>query len=388
MKNQIRGCVKISATGKNLYKFINSIHCGHIACFGQYCEKEVFHAEIYRHDLGKIRSIAEKYGIDLKSAECRTVSSVILKHKKRFGFAIGLIIVLIASLYFSSVVVTIEIQGNRRVTTASILSALAELDIKQGTPIRDIDFHYCENKLRLMIDDVSWASIRHTGNRIVVQVTEITEQPEMVRKRIPCNVVSSKDAEITYVSVYDGQLMHKIGDFVPQGTLLISGVAGNGKGSISIRHAMGKISGIYEETAEFEEKFRSETLTETGNSRNENYLKLFNLKIPLFLGKNTYDKFRCGESEKNLNVLGKKLPVGIIKKHISETELSETVFTEKELTDKIGSKIYLYEKNFIDGNVKIIDRSIKTEKSSDSIKYTVTYRLEGDICMQKDIFIK
>lgn len=388
MKNQIRGCVKISAEGKNLYKFINMIHCGRISCFGQYCEKGVFHAEIYRHDLPKIQEMAEKCGIEVKSKECRTVSSVILKHKKRFGIAIGLIIVLIASLYFSSVVVTIEIQGNSKVSTSAILSALNELDIKQGTPIRSIDFHYCENKLRIMLDNISWASIRHTGNRVVVEVTEIVPQPQMLRERVPCNIVSAKDAEITYTSVYDGQLMHKIGDFVPQGTLLISGISSRADGRITINHAMGKISGVYEEKVKFEEKYRSETYGETGNTRNEKYLKLFSLKIPLFLGKNTYQNFRCGESEKSLDVMGRELPIGIISREISETQLTENLFTEKELTDRIGERIYIYEKNFIDSAVKIVDRNIEITKNSESVVYTVTYKLEGEIGVQKDIFIK
>ena len=190
MKDQLRGCVKISAEGRQLYRFINQIHDSRICCFGQYCRKDVFYGEIYRRDLPHVTEMAEELGIELKSREYRTVSSVMLRYRRRIGLLIGLIIAFSAAIYFSSVVVTIDIMGNTTVPDEDILAALADMDIKPGTPLRDIDFHICENELRIRVDGISWAGIRHTGNRVVVEVTEIVPKPEMLRDRVPCNIVS------------------------------------------------------------------------------------------------------------------------------------------------------------------------------------------------------
>lgn len=388
MKNQLRGCVRINASGKNLYKFINMIHCGRISCFGQYCRRDVFYGEIYRHDLAKVEEMAEECGVELKSAEYNTISSKVLRYKKRIGIILGILLVLTAALYFSNIVVTIEIQGNSAVSDDAILAALSELDIKQGTPLRKINFHYCENELRVMVDGISWAAIRHTGNRVVVEVTEIIEKPEMVQERMPCNVVAKRGAQITYTSVYDGMLMHKVGDYVPEGTLLVSGVTEDDTGHVTLHHAMGTIKGIYEETVTFTGEYNFSRYIPTGDTSNERYLRLFNLKIPLFFGKNDYKSSDSEVTESRLKLFGKELPIGIIKEYVSETELSETVYTDDELKEQLMEKIYLYEKNFLGDDIEIIDREIKTEKNKDSLTYTVKYKLEGDICEQREIFVK
>lgn len=388
MKNQIKGCVRINASGKNLYKFINALHDSDVDCFAQYCRNDVFYAEIYRRDLKEVQEIAENLNIELTSFEYDTISSTVIRHKKRFGIIAGIIFVTAISLYFSGIIMTIEIQGNSKVSDSTIITALEQLNIKQGTPIKDINFPYCENELRLMIDDVAWAGMHITGNRVVVEVTEIVEKPEMINDRIPCNVVSSQDAYITYTSIYDGQLMHKVGDYVPRGTMLINGVTKDETGHVNLHHAMGKIIGTYEETVTFEGSYKSRQYNPTGETFSQKTLKLFSFEIPVSFGKNKFTNFTTEENEKYLKVLGKTIPVGIVKNRYTETELSETTYTEEELSEKIMEKIYLYEKNFLDDDIKILERDIKTEKKEDSLEYIVTYKLEGDICEQKEILIK
>ncbi|MDE6035463.1 MAG: sporulation protein YqfD, partial [Ruminococcus sp.] len=388
MKNQIKGCVRINASGKNLYKFINALHESDVDCFSQYCRNDIFYSEIYRRDLKEVQEIAENLNIEVTSFEYDTISSAIIRHKKRFGIIAGIIFVFAISLYFSGIIMTIEIQGNSKVSETTIINALETLNIKQGTPIKDINFPYCENELRLMIDDVAWAGMHITGNRVVVEVTEIVEKPEMINERIPCNVVSSHDAYITYTSVYDGQLMHKVGDYVPVGTMLINGVTKDETGHINLHHAMGKITGTYEETVTFEGSYKVRQYNPTGETFSQKFLKIFSFEIPVSFGKNKFENFTTDETEKYLKVSGKTVPVGIVRNTYTETELSEITYTEEELSAKIMEKIYLYEKNFLDDDIKILERDIKTQKKEESLEYIVTYKLEGDICEQKEILIK
>jgi similar to stage IV sporulation protein len=348
---------------------------------------QVFYAEIYRRDLNRIKEIATECGIDISHYEYETISKKIIRYKNRIGILSGLILVAAAIWYFSHIVMVIEIQGNSYVREDVILSALEELDIKQGTFIDDIDFSYCENELRIMVDGISWAGIRHTGNRVVVQITEIVEAPEMLRERISCNVVADKAAQITSTSVYEGQLMRIVGDYVMPGDMLISGITEDAHGNITKHHASGLIKGIYEETAVFTENYTSEEYVETNNSISENYLKLFNLKIPLFIGKNNFASSNISENEQYLELFGKKLPIGIIKKKITETQYDEINYSDEEIEEKIMERIYLYEMNFL-SDEKILERKISSEKNEDGIVYTVNYTVEGEIGEQSDVFIK
>lgn len=387
MKNQIRGSVKINAEGKHIYKFINRIHSERICCFEQYVKGGVFCAEIYRHDLKKIKNIAEDYDIEIKSFEYDTLSSEVIRRRRRYGLIIGFILVIAASLYFSGVIVTIEIQGNEKVSDTAILSALEEIDIKAGTPFGQINYIWSENQLRLMVNDIAWVGMHRTGHRLVVEVTEIVEKPEMLNERLPCNIVASHDAYISYTSVLDGQLMKKVGDYVLSGDILVNGVTSDSTGHITLHHAMADITGIYKEEVTFEGELKKHRLVPTGRNDTRQRLKLFSLDIPLYFGKNNYEYSESESIEKPLVIFGKKLPISITKEKFTELERTETTLTEEEVSKELMKKVYLYEQNFLN-DCEILERETKQETDGNTLVLTVNYKLEGNICEQKEIMMK
>ena len=380
--------IRINAQGKQLNKFINEIHQRRIDCRRQYCRGEIFHCDIYRRDMEIFTDTAKKYGIELKAAEYDSFFARLHRYRRRLGLLIGALLVLTAAMYFSQVVVTIEIEGNSAVSDELILSALEELDVKAGTPICRINFPYIENRLRLMIDDVAWAGIRHTGSRLVVQVTEVRQVPEMVRDRIPCNIVASRDAEISSVLVRSGQLCRIVGDYVPKGTVLISGVSENDSGRTFIHHAMGDIRGIYEENISFSAPFHAEEAVSTGKTDTQRTLCLFGLDIPMYFGKSGFSKSTSSLSEKQLRLFGRELPLSIKTRTLSETKVTEKEYTEEELSQKLMERVYLYENNFLSNDTNILERNISTSETDSALTLSVSYKLEGSICEQRDIFIK
>lgn len=387
MKNNISGRIRINASGKDLYGFINALHSSSVKCSGQYVRKDVLYADIRRCDLKEAENLAAIHDINLSCMEYESLSLKLRRYRKRFGIIFGALLVIISSLYFSNVVVSIEIHGNSKVSDQAILTALEELGIKKGTPIRNINFHHCENELRVMVEGVSWAAIRHTGNRVVVDVREIVEKPETELKRIPCNIVSSKDAEISYTSVFDGMLMHKVGDYVPAGTMLVTGVITDDTGHSTLHHAMGEIRGIYEETLTFTGEYVSNEKSPTGKKKTKRRLCLFSLEIPMYFGKNDFESCDSETTESYLKIFGKRLPIGIEKEKLTETKLRSQTLTKEQLSEQLMEKIYLYEKNFLNDK-KILNRTITEENTEESLTYTVTYQLEGDIGIQREIFVK
>ena len=139
MRDQLRGSIKINARGRDLYGFINAVHESRISCFRQYVRRGSFCAEIYRSDLGRLGDIAAEHGVELTSYEYDTLSSEVIRRRRRFGLVLGIVLVIAASVYFSGTVVTIDIQGNETVSDEVILAALDELDVRRGTPFRRIN---------------------------------------------------------------------------------------------------------------------------------------------------------------------------------------------------------------------------------------------------------
>ena len=384
---RLRRRSRISADGNELYSFINSLHQESIACFNQYCSKDHFSGEVLFRDIKRVRELAEKYHISMKEYEYPSLLSYLSRYRKRYGLMIGAAAASALCIFFSQVVVTIEIQGNERVSEAAVLSALAELDIKKGAFIRNLDLHYCENELSIMMDDIAWAGIRRTGNRIVVQVKETVEQPEMLLERIPCNIIASKEADITYVSVHKGMGVHNVGDHVPKGALLISGISESDTGRMTLHHAEGVIKGIYTEKAVFSEEFCPERYTRTGGRKKLRKLRLFSEDIPLYFGRNISENSEIETSLKYIKIFGKELPVGIVTDTIYETELTDERIADEDIDKMLMEKMYLYEKNFL-SDCNIIKRDVRREKTNDSMMFKTEYTVEGNICRQNEIFIK
>lgn len=387
MKNQIQGCVKINAEGKNLYSFINRLHTQKIAVFRQYIKGGRLSAEIYRHNLADVEIIAEESGVKLSHFEYNTLSKHIISRRRRFGFILGVILFLGASLYFSNVIVTIDIEGNETVSDSIILSALSEIGIDEGTPFGQINYIWSENQLRLMVDKIAWAGMHRTGHRLVVEVTEIVEKPDMLLDRIPCNVVSAHDAEIVEITVLDGQLMHIIGDYVFEGDMLINGVTTDFNGNTTLHHAMGEIIGKYSESVDFNGSFEKERMNSTGKSDKRRKLHLFNLEIPLYFGKNNYDYSENTYMEKPLYLFGKKLPISLHTTEYHELRRNVTTLSEEELRMELMEKVYLYEKNFLN-DCEIIERNITETITESEMNLSVCYKLKGNICRQREILVK
>ena len=388
MSLRIRNRVRVNAQGKKLYKFINCIHDNGIECSEQYCRGNIFRCDILKKDMKKLKILAEECGIELKYAEYHSLAAKLSRYRKRAGLFIGIILAAVTVLYFSQVVVTIEIQGNTSVSDEVILSALKELDIKAGTPLFRLDLRTSEKKLKAMLDNVAWAGIRHTGSRIVVQIHEAAPIPEISRERIPCNIVASRDAVISSVLVKSGELRHIVGDYVPKGTLLISGVAENDKGQTFVYHAMGEIRGTYEEEVSFSAPFHTQELLPTGKTRKLRRLKLFSLDIPLYFFGNDYTDSRTEKSVSKLKIFGKELPLGIEENTFTEMYAQGFDRNEDELYQHLMERVYLYENNFLDNDTIILSRSVNTSRTDDTLTLTVKYSLESNICQQNDIFIK
>lgn len=379
--------IKFSAKGKKLYKFINALHHSHIYCFNQYCKDDIFYAEIYKKNLKIIRNLAEKFDISIEIVEFDSVMKSIKKYRFRFGIPIGIILSLFLCFYFSNTVMVIEINGNSAVKNNTILSVLSENGLKKGVFLSDIDYNLCERKLRTSISKISWSAIRHTGNRIVVDVTEIVDTPQIVQKRVPCNVIADKSAQITSVSVYSGQLMRIVGDYVRKGDILISGLSDNESGHTAVYHSMGDIIGIYDENITFTQPLSVCESVPSDNIKKQRYLDIFNVQIPLFIGKNKFKNYSLDSSYENFRLFGKSLPLGIKKDIITETNTSQITYSAKDAEKIIMEKMFIYEKNFL-SDVKILDRKILKSVNENEITFNVTYSVEGNIGISNDIFVK
>ncbi|MCI8776082.1 MAG: sporulation protein YqfD [Oscillospiraceae bacterium] len=389
MLDSLRGTALFKAEGTNLYKFINSIRENNMVCTDQHCKKGAFYGRVYRSDMKRLEDLAESCDIKIEFVERKGFRFRLFSYRMRFGIIAGLLAAMLFVFYISNIVVTIEVCGNTEVTEEQIVSALSDIGIYKGRLIADIDFAQCEKKLRLSIPEIAWTGIRHTGSRIVVDITETVHPPEMVNDDIPCNIVSTKDAQLTYAEVYSGKLMKKIGDGVKKGDVIVSGVIEDEKGHIMKRHSMGKIKGIYTEEYVFEQPFEENGQIYTGEDTTKKYIDFFGFRIPLFLKKPEFESFDYTESTNKFMIFGSQIPIGIVHSSYSPFIYDKKTYTEEEADEKLQQQTALHEKNFYDSmGIEIKDRKITSQVTGEKMIYKVKYTLEGDIGMDYEIYVK
>ena len=74
-------------------------------------------------------------------------------------------------------------------------------------------------------------------------------------REVLSNIISSQNAQITAMSIYNGQIMRGVGDCVRKGDVIVSGVASDNKGHINLRHSFGTVTAIYEDSINIHQDF-------------------------------------------------------------------------------------------------------------------------------------
>ena len=203
----IIGRLRVQAKGGSLYKFINKLREEGIFCKEQNIKEDTLYFTAKRSSRRELICIADELGIELTLREEPSLMGFICKYRKRFGIPIGLILGSWLLIYCSNTVMVIDIEGNKAVSDKEILASLEECSVKRGAFIGDIDFYKSELYVRSCFDEIAWIGMRHTGNRLVVEVMETDENPEGLNNRIPCHIISSKTAQITNASVSSGKMV-------------------------------------------------------------------------------------------------------------------------------------------------------------------------------------
>ena len=308
------------------------------------------------------------------------------RYSRRTGLLIGALLAALMVTFFSNIVMRIEISGNETVSDDEILSLLRLGGIYYGSFIPAADLHHAERILLASSDRISWAAVRHSGCRVIVQVSEMTDSPQPVPKGYPCNIVAVRDAQITSMKVYSGMVMPMLGDTVRKGELLISGVVPKRYSGTYYVHAMGEITGRYPETVSFVQPYE-DTAEVIGEPYTATSLELFGKRFALSGDAEPEGHFESAENVEYIRFLGLTLPAAAVRTEIYPIEEIPVSYTEEQADAILDEKLKRYENNFLNGgDTAVIDRKITRSHTESCASVQAEYILEGDIGAESIIF--
>lgn len=383
-----RAYLRFSAEGSSLSAFRAALRTAGISCRLQQMRDGVFFAETRACRQRALSALAEEHGITLQILETHGLRYRLRPYRSRCGVLCGLLCGLAFLYWCNTTVRSIEITGNETVSDTEILNALAALGVERGTPISDIPFSYVEQQMRLRVSDIEWIALRHQGGRLIVDLSQERNPPEMDRSHMPANIIAAVPAQITNINVMGGHAVKQVGDTVSAGELLITGVQQDEEsGVLRYYRAAGEVTGIYPAEFTCEQPFVAE-LPVRGTTYTEPVLEVFGKRFSLSL---TFDTPKGDllyeETRRPLSIFGHELPLTLIDRHFTEPAFALTAYSEEEARAILTEKAERYERNF-HANDRIISRNAEFSQSDLGISLHINYVFEGAIGKSSEIFVK
>ena len=181
----IKGFVKINIQGHFIERFINvcmrrNIHLWDI----ENVDKNEMNMNISIKGFKALRPVAKKTKTKVKILKKKGLPFFFSKYRKRKLFVLGIVIMLFALYYITSLVLIIDIKGNSIVSDERILMSLENNGFKAGMRSSKVDMIKLQNGVMLDIDELSWMWVDIDGIKATVEVKEKVPIPKIIDKTI------------------------------------------------------------------------------------------------------------------------------------------------------------------------------------------------------------
>ena len=230
----------------------------------------------------RLLRLCEKNGIPVLSLTPHGIPHLLFAYRHRYGIFLGLIIS--AALIFMSgnFLWDVRIEGETRLSEKQVIEELRACGLFVGMPLKKIDADVIQNRVMIYSDDVSWISINLSGTVAYVEIRETQKLPEKKEKPKAANLVAASDGEITDFIEVKGEIAVKIGDFVREGDLLVSGIRDSKKLGFTYTAADGQVFAKVTEELEVKIDLNYEKKEYLDKSYCEKYLVFFNKEIKIY----------------------------------------------------------------------------------------------------------
>lgn len=334
-------------------------------------------------DYRRIRPVAMRTGMRVRITKKTGLPFIILPYRKRPGIPVGIVLFILTVFLLSRFVWIISFPDVDEALAAEIKEAAYNAGIRPGARRSFLDGQALSNRIELDVDGISWASVNIFGSNVTIDVREYEKFISEINDNEPCNIVASKPGIITEIHALQGEACTEKGKIVDSGELLISGVIEDASSTVSMVHASGTVLARtdhrFTKTVSF---FQSEPL-ETGRIIKIRRMTLFDVELPLYIGKLPHGDFRKERTERPVTIGNLTLPMTIINETWRETKVMEHCISKKEAEKRALEAVEKEIKAL--GDIRILSRSQYTENNGNNVTVTVDISALEDIAKEQTI---
>lgn len=382
-----KGYVRFTATGVFLERFLNMAVRRGINVWDAAKKDDVLTACTDVRSYKLLRPFAKKTGVRLRVRERHGAPFEARRYRKRTGLLVGVVLFLAFLCVMGQFIWHVEVQGNEEMSSAEVLTTLSELGLHSGVWSGSLDVRELERSALLRMQKLSWIAVNLDGSTATIEVRERTMPPQMYPDDDkPCNIVAAREGLITYMEVYEGQAVLKVGDTVQEGDMIVSGIIEDKKGQDTVKHARAKV--LAQADCELTVQVpRTETVKEmTGEQKHRRYLRVFGADLPLFIYRPYSVAYEFTRETKPLTLLGMPLPLSYVDETYRFYVENQRVLPAGEARERALLLLEEQEKVVLAGG-KIVEKIVEHTELDDVHKVTGKYLCNIDIALEQEFSI-
>ena len=386
INNAIRyfvGNIKFCAENGLSERLINLCSVNNIFLWDIKTNETGFYAKCFKKDYEKILDLSRRANVEVRKISETGFIFKLKKYKYRMGVLVG-VLVFISVIWCSQMFIwSFEIEGNNFISENTIINELSNIGVKKLSFIPKIDFMQKKDELLLKLPQAAWLTMSSNGGKLIVKIKEKVNPP-VINENYPCDIVASKTGVIKKIDVYNGTKLIDVNYPVKKGDIIVSGCYKTKQDYLIKVHSNAKViaetnfeKDISIDLSQYKKEY-------TGKTKNRYFINFFSLKIPLFISVNVKGKYDLSESEKNIYLFGKEIPIGIKSVHYRfYNDVGENMSIEE------GNKILTnafkqYEATELKDAV-ILKREVLDILHNNILTKRIKYTAEEDIALKQEI---
>ncbi len=321
------GSVTVSADYTNATSLLNICMYHGVA----YSELKTYEDHVtmrFRHsEFLRLKKLTAEREIDYRIEKKQGIPYIFSRYKQRYGIAVGVLCAVFLVLMAHRYVWSIEVVGNKTLTSAEVRALLCEQGFGVGSLISEANTDKIENKIMIESDRISWMSINIVGTVATVQIREYDKASENDTVTKPANLIAKKAGLVQEVRLFRGNAVVSAGRYVEKGELLVSGIFDSDRVGFRYTRAWGEVMAKTEEEFYIEIPYEYEQRVYTDEEYCEKYLNFFDfsMNISKKYGKEgtLYDKIDIVENCDLFGVIKTPISLRTVKYMSYETVMAQ-----------------------------------------------------------------
>ena len=361
----LRGYLRIRVWGFSPERFMNLCSNKGILLWDIEKQGDVYEMCIHLKGFRALRPIVKKTGTRAAILERYGLPFLLPRLLKRKVFAAGLLLAVAFWIFSARYVWSIELSGNYQITRDVFDDFLESHGIAIGMRRDSLDIEELEKEIRRQFPQVTWASAKLAGTRLVVDIKEndapiVTEKPQTEGGT---DLISEYGGVVVSMIVRSGVPAVSIGDTVEEGTILVGGKVPilNDDGTVREYHYVDADADIIlEHTVTCEEHLAFDYVKKvfTGREKKSHYLRLGSRRLQL-PGEKPYLVYDSLVRESR-PVLFEKLSVPVAFGICTYREYQNVEFryTKEEAAQVLNEKLIAFLTSLEEKGVQIIEKNV------------------------------